>query len=94
MTSYLCENEAENVQMAMSILFKILGLGWDISRTIWRIEDSDDSYFCIFHALGHTESRVHKISSTLSKVIGDEGRGRGRGRGRGHSNFSKIVCDD
>ena len=30
-------------------------------------------------ALCHAGSRIHKISSTLSKVIGDGGRGDGRG---------------
>ena len=35
----------------MSILFKFLTLKCDISRTIWRIEVSDGSLFCIFHTL-------------------------------------------
>ena len=35
----------------MSILPKFLTLKWNISRTIWRIEVSDGSSFCIFHAL-------------------------------------------
>ena len=26
-------------------------MGWDISRTVWRIEVIDGSFFCIFHAL-------------------------------------------
>ena len=51
MTSYLIKNEAENLQMAMSILPKFLILKWNISRTIWRIELGDGSFFCIFHAL-------------------------------------------
>ena len=38
--------------------------------------------------LGHAGSRIHKISSTFSKVIGDCGGG-GEGRvGEGHSNFA------
>ena len=37
--------------MATSILLKFLTLKWNISRTIWRIEVSDSSLFCIFHAL-------------------------------------------
>ena len=55
MMSYFSENEAKNLQngikMARSILLKVLTLKWDISRTIWRIEVSDDSFFGIFHAL-------------------------------------------
>ena len=50
MTSYLRENEPENLQMPTSILLKFLILGWDISRTIWRIEVSDGSLFCNFHS--------------------------------------------
>ena len=38
-------------KMAMSILPKFLTLKWNISRTIWRIEVGDGSFFCIFHAL-------------------------------------------
>ena len=39
-------------KMATSILLKFLTLKWDISRTISRIEVSDDSFFFfIFHAL-------------------------------------------
>ena len=37
--------------MATSILLKFLTLKCDISRTIQRIEASDGSLFCIFHAL-------------------------------------------
>ena len=37
--------------MVMSILHKFLTLKWNISRTIWRIEVGDGSFFCIFHAL-------------------------------------------
>ena len=37
--------------MAMSILLKSLTLKWNISKTIWRIEVGDGSFFCIFHAL-------------------------------------------
>ena len=38
-------------KMAMSILPKFLTLKWYFSRTIWRIEVGDGSFFCIFHAL-------------------------------------------
>ena len=38
-------------KMAMSIMPKFLTLKWNISRTIWRIEVGDGSFFCIFHAL-------------------------------------------
>ena len=37
--------------MAMPILPKFLTLNWNISRTIWRIEVGDSSFFSIFHAL-------------------------------------------
>ena len=37
--------------MVTSILLKFLTLKWNISRTIWRIEVSDGSFFFIFHAL-------------------------------------------
>ena len=42
--------------------------------------------------LGHAGSRIHKISLTLSNVIGDGGGGRGGG---GHSNsafYSVKLC--
>ena len=48
--------------------------------------------------LGYAGSRIHKISSTLSKVTGDGGGGgggRGGGRGGGHSNsvfYSVKLC--
>ena len=51
MMSYLSENEAKPYKMATSILLKFLTLKWDISRTIWQIEVSDGSFFCIFHVL-------------------------------------------
>ena len=38
-------------KMAMSILPKSLTVKWNISRTIWRIEVGDGSFYCIFHAL-------------------------------------------
>ena len=34
--------------MAMSILFKFLTLKWNISRTVWRIEVGDGSFFAFF----------------------------------------------
>ena len=51
MTSCLSENEAKNLQNGDAILLKFLTLKWNISRTIWRIEVGDGSFFCIFHAL-------------------------------------------
>ena len=51
MTSYLIENEAENLQNGDVHLAQIPDLEMDISRTIWRIEVGDGSFFCIFHAL-------------------------------------------
>ena len=53
MTSYLCENEAKIYKMATFILLKFPTLEWDISRTIWRIEVSDSSYFFSFFTLFH-----------------------------------------
>ena len=50
-TSYLSGIEAKIYKMATSILLKFLTLKWNISRTIWRIEVGDGSFFCIFHAL-------------------------------------------
>ena len=38
-------------KIAMSILTKFLTLKLNISRTIWRIEVGDGSFFCISHAL-------------------------------------------
>ena len=38
-------------KMATSILLKFLTLNCDISRTLWLIEVSDGSLFCIFHTL-------------------------------------------
>ena len=46
MTSFLSENEAENIQN----LAQIPDLERDISRTIWRIDVGDGLFFCIFHA--------------------------------------------
>ena len=64
-------------------------------------------YFRKVTELGHAGGRIHKISSTLSKVIGDGGRGEGgggggRGEGGGEGEgalqlrliFCKIVCHD
>ena len=51
MTSYLIENEAENLQNDDVHLAQFLALKWDISRTIWLIEVGDGSFFFIFHAL-------------------------------------------
>ena len=40
-------------------------------------------------ALSHAGSRIHKILSTLSKVIGDWGRGKGGGEGEGRGERGK-----
>ena len=61
-TSYLSENEAENLQNGEMHVKKPLQNGYvhvaqipdfemNISRTILRIEVGDGSNFCIFHAL-------------------------------------------
>ena len=50
MTSYLIENEAENLQNGDVHLAQIPDL-YNISRNIWRIEVGDGSFFCIFRAL-------------------------------------------
>ena len=47
MTSYFSENEAKSYKMATSFLLKFLTLEYDISRTIWRIEVSDGSFFLL-----------------------------------------------
>ena len=47
MTSYLSENEAKNLQNGDIHLAQIPDFEWDISRTIWRIEVNDGSFF--FH---------------------------------------------
>ena len=51
MTSYLNENEAENLQNGDVHFAQISDLKWKISRTFWRIEVSEVSFFFIFHAL-------------------------------------------
>ena len=44
-------------------------------------------------ALCDAESRIHKISSTLSKVIGDGGGGGGEGGGHPASTFYSVkLC--
>ena len=50
MTSYLNENEAENLQNGDVILLKFLTLKWNVSRTVRCIEVSEGSFFFIFHA--------------------------------------------
>ena len=47
MTSFLVKIRLKTYKIATSIQ---LTFEWDISRTIWRIEVSDASYFYIFHA--------------------------------------------
>ena len=51
MTPYLSQNEAKNLQNGDVHIAEIPDLKWNISRTIWRIEVCDGSFFCIFHAL-------------------------------------------
>ena len=50
-TSYLRGIEAKNLQNGDVHIAQIRDLKWNISRTIWRIEVGDGSFFCIFHAL-------------------------------------------
>ena len=74
--------------MATSILHKFLTL-WNISRTIWRIEVGDGSFFCIFHALSCELNFIfdRRFPLTLSgppvQVL--SGRGGGGGGGGGMS---------
>ena len=51
MMSYLSEMRLKLYKMVTFILLEFLAFKWDISRTIWHIEVSDGSCFCIFHAL-------------------------------------------
>ena len=44
MTSYLCENETENLQNGDVHVAQLLTLEWGISRTIWCNEVSDGSF--------------------------------------------------
>ena len=49
MTSYLSENDGKNLQNGEAHLAQIVDCGSDnISRTIWNIEVSDDSFFAFF----------------------------------------------
>ena len=48
MASYVGENEAKNLKMAMFILLKFLTLEWDISRTTCHIEVSNGSFNASF----------------------------------------------
>ena len=54
--------------MAMPILLKFQTLKCDISRTIWRIEVSDGSLFCIFHALSFERNVFFDWPCPLSLV--------------------------
>ena len=49
MTSFSSENEARNLHNGYVHLAQIPD--FKMSRTIWRIEVSDGSLYCIFHAL-------------------------------------------
>ena len=55
--------------MAISILPKFLTLKWNISRTIWRIEVGNGSFFCIFHALSF---ELNFFSSGGSLLVDNE----------------------
>ena len=57
----------ETYKMATSILLKFQTLKCDISRTIWRIEVSDGSLFCIFHALSFECNLFFDRTCPLSK---------------------------
>ena len=68
----------ETYKIATSILLKFQTLKCDISRTIWRIEVSDGSLFCIFHALSFERNlfldrtcplRLSYFDSNLEKGI-------------------------
>ena len=51
MTSYLSENEAENLQNGDVHLAQIPDFEMKYLENHWRIEVGDGSFFCIFHAL-------------------------------------------
>ena len=51
MASYLCENEAENLQNGDFHLARIPDFGMRYLQNHWRIEVSEVSFFCIFRAL-------------------------------------------
>ena len=54
------------------MLLKFLSLKWDISRTIWRIEVNDGSFFCIFHALSFEPNFFFDRSFPLSLGSADD----------------------
>ena len=51
MTSHLSENEAKNLQNGDVHLAQIPDFEMGYLENHWRIEVSDGSFFCIFHAL-------------------------------------------
>ena len=51
MTSYLIENEAENLQNGDAYLAQIPDFEMEYLEKHWRVEVGDGSFFCIFHAL-------------------------------------------
>ena len=55
--------------MATSILLKFLTLGWDISRTIGRIDVSGGSFFCIVHALSFELNLFLNWSFPLTQIF-------------------------
>ena len=69
MTSFSSENEARNYKMATSIFLKFQTLKCDISRTIWRIEVSDGSLFCIFHALSFERNLFFDRTCPLKCIL-------------------------
>ena len=75
-TSYLSGNEAKIFKMATSILLKSLILKWDISRSIWRIEANDSSFFFSFFTLFHSSltffDRSFLLKTGPSCIIGEK----------------------
>ena len=66
MTSYLSENESESLQNGDVHLVPISDFEMGISRTNWRIEVSNGSSFCIFHALS---SELHFFYRSLLSLM-------------------------
>ena len=55
MTSYLSENEAENLQNGDVHLAQIPDFEMEYLETVWLSQVNDGSVFCIFHALFRPE---------------------------------------
>ena len=60
----------ETYKMAASIFLKFLTLKCNISRTILRIEVSDGSLFCIFHALSFELNLFFDRTCPLTVFLG------------------------